>query len=594
MIISSFFAFQSCPLRKGLDVLSVSKNEGGSTRSFVDALRTTIDGETLGYYEIPAESPTLNAAAIIPDEDEFDVCVPSVYRQAGGGGQASFNLIAARRTNYIIVKDKNIGYYVGFFASFKGITHTTENPFTEPQTPENCDVYIFHIERDAVNTAIQNGLIRGINGAAVLAARTDCADIKNKGFVGGVPFVNPIRNTKSATSKTPVEAVNAVRVMGLYTSTPQEGGDGGLGMVFWVQSQAIPYNGDSGTEDATQLDNFKRVYASFEYLSTCTRFLDTASNTVTWRIQLQKLYIIPDNYAYKFEYTKGRTVRAYFDNGTPAETLPYNLFNMWTPDGGCHYVEKALNAPSGWESTSSRITYTGVSLGTFQKRVEIPANEIAAGARILYGLSGEDLFITIKAGNSTTDITEAFVAPVLSNDAQQLLAAQKTSNAVSGVAAAVSVATGIITGNPIAAVGGVLSGAQLIGELSTQKTTPYTIEADSKAFKTLYGLDGWKTGTSGGIYWERVPTFNPLNIEQYGAAFGERFVETPIRDIQDVFVNGTGDKNCLYFKLSGGVLDALVDSDDGVKILTAFQDGVRVWKDWRKMRLCDYGHYGHA
>lgn len=589
MIANRFFAFQSCPLRKGLDVLSVSTNERGEPLSFVDALRTTIDGETLGYYIIPVDSPMLNAAAIIPDEDEFDICVPSAYRRSGGEGQVGFSLIAAKRTNYIIVKDKNLGYYVGFFASFKGITHTTGT-----QTPENCDVYIFHLERDVVNTAIQNGFIQGINGAAVLAARTDCADIKNKGFVGGVPFVNPVRNTKAATSKMPVEDVTAVRVMGLYTSTPQAGSEGWPGEVFWVQSQAIPYNGDSGTEDATQLDNFKRVYASFEYLSTCTGFVDTASSAATWRVQLQKLYIIPDNYAYKFEYTQGLTVRAHFGHVGEAGNLPYNLFNMWTPDGGCHYVEKALNAPSGWESTSSRITYTGVSLGTFQKRVEIPANEIAAGARILYGLSGEDLFITIKAGNSTTDITDAFVAPILSNEAQQLLEAQKTSNAVSGVAAAVSVATGIVTGNPLAAIGGVLSGAQLIGELSTQKTTPYTIEANSKAFRTLYGLDGWKTGTRGGIYWERVPTFNPLNIEQYGAAFGERFVETPIRDIRDVFVNGTGDKNCLYFKLSGGVLDALVDSNDGVKILTAFQEGVRVWKDWRKMRLCDYGHYGRA
>lgn len=574
MVISRLYLYERCPLRKGADVLAIRKNPSGHVYGFSENIGEVISGERLTVRDIPINTGDM----IIPEEEIFDICILSEYTQ--NGVQVIIPTQAARRVNYVIAVESGSGYEVGFFATLKGVDHA-----------DGGEVFIFNFERDTVNTAMQNGEVTAINGAVVLSAKIDCADVQNSGAITGAePTPLPIPNGGSASIKTPAVTADYVRVMGLFTSSKGAQVGEGVGEIFWLQSEKIPYNGDSGINDFSQRVNFEKLYKNYEYLSTCTAVIRTDATAAARRVSLQKLYIVPAELTEDFDIIGGgETVRVLFDGEANSGDLPYNLFYQWTPQNGCYYNEIELQAPADWTSKDGRATYSRITLGSFSKRIELKAYEAKNGARLLYGLSGEDLFITLKVGANTIDLTPDFVAPILSNEAQQLLAAQGTSNAVSGLAAGVSVVTGVITGNPLAAIGGLLSGAQLLGNMATQKTTPYTIEADSRAFRTLYGLNGRRGGTCGGLYWERLQNANFSDLRTFEAAFGEKFSALPIIGIKDVFLNGTREKNCLYFKISGGLIDGALSSESGRKVLEAFQDGVRIWKDWQKMRAANYG-----
>ena len=573
MIITNLYLYERCPLRKGADVLAIRKDESGRAYNFAQNL-STINGENLTVRNIPINTGDM----IIPEEETFDVCILANYTQ--NGAQVIIPTQAARRVNYVIAVESGSGYQVGYFATLKGIDHA-----------DGGEVFIFNFERDTINTALQNSEVNAINGAVILSAKTDCADVQNSGAITGAePTPLPIPDGGSVSITSPAVNVNYVRIMGLFTSSKGAQWGEGVGETFWLQSEKIPYNGDSGAAgDPLAIISFKKIYAQYEYLSTCTGVVSTDATAAAWRVRLQKLYIVPAELTYSGETISGNTVRVLFDGDTNAGELQYNLFYKWTPEAGVYDNEIKLQAPADWTNKDGRATKSRITIGSFSKRVELKAYEAKNGARLLYGVTGEDLFITLKAGANTIDLTPDFVAPILSNEAQQLLAAQGTSNAVSGLAAGVSVATGVITGNPLAAIGGLLSGAQLLGNIATQKTTPYTIEATSRAFRTLYGLNGLLRGTRGGVYWECLQNANSIDLRTFEAAFGEKFSALPIIEIKDVFLNGTGDKNCLYFKISGGLIDGALSSESGRKVLEAFQDGVRIWKDWQKMRAANYG-----
>jgi hypothetical protein len=583
------FLYTRCPLRKGLDVLAPKKHANGVEMNFFEMLDEVIDGGRIPRFSVDLGANP--AARVIPDRNDFELTISADISPNNAAG-VNYALIDA--INYALI-DHREGVapfpqdFTGFFVTLRQVINDEQG---------NARGYVFAFERDTLNTAIMQRRVLGINGGNVLIAKTDAQDVAQSGVLtGAAPIVAPVLQDASPAEAQPARNITGVRIAALFAESIGTSSAQTPVGVFWVVSDVIPYDGDSGTTDAAKKEAYKKLVYQYGYLSTCSRIYIRPHGETGGghpRVDAVKIYIVPELFfPTPVEGVDGVTTGfASFALTGGSESgegaLPYNNFFVLR-DGLPRHGQTALLPPTGWNSKDARKRFTKMSIGAPSKRVEIDAANIEAGARLYWGLCANQYYINIVAGEKVIDITEDFETPVLRDTARQIAAANATGVAVSGVASAVSIAAGVATANPMAIIGGALSAARLIGEQASLRGTPQSIEAEAKAFRTLYNARSYNGGTSGGIYWERYPTRNAQILGRYTAAFGEKFTYTPVLGISDVFTNGTREHNCLYFKIAGGVIDGDVSAEDGAEVLEAFQDGVRLWKDWRKMKLADYG-----
>lgn len=581
MYVNRIFLYSRCPLRKGLDVLAPKNNANGDMSLF-DLLNETIDDGRIPRFSVELGSDA--AARIIPDTGTFELTISA--------GWVDFDNQMAAMINYATVDEGSGSFlsydWTGFFVSLRQTLHDAGG---------NVSGYVFAFERDVLNTTLQKRRVFGINGGNVLIAKTDAQDVAQSGVLtGAAPIVPPVLQDASPAEAVPARSITGVRIAALFAESVGTTETGTPSGAFWVVGDVIPYDGDSGTTDVTKKELYKKIVYQYGYLSTCSRIYMYQSGDIAAahpRVNVVKAYIVPEQF-FPTPAVGVDGVRDCYASFSAVDyagdaNLPYNKFYALA-DGLPRHGQTALLPPTGWDSKDARKQFAKMSIGSLSKRVEIDAANIEAGARLYWGLCANQYYINIVAGGKVIDITEDFETPVLRDAARQIAAANATGVAVSGVASAVSIAAGVATANPMAIIGGALSAARLIGEQASLRGTPQSIEADAKAFRTLFNARSYNGGTRGGIYWERYSTRNAQILGRYAAAFGEKFTYTPVLGISDVFSNGTRTHNCLYFKIAGGVLDGDVNTEDGAEVLEAFQDGVRLWKDWRKMKLADYGN----
>jgi hypothetical protein len=589
------FLYTRCPLRKGLDVLAPKKHANGIEMNLLEMLDEEIDERKIPRYSVDLGANP--AARVIPDGDRFEIVISHDLPPNG-----------ARAVNYAVVDHSGgVGFlpqdFAGFFVTLRQVINNEQG---------GVRGYVFEFERDTLNTVIQKRQIFGINGANVLAGRTTAQDVAASNVLcRPSPLLAPVANG-GATSRPAAlfqwwHVPDSVRVIALITTDEPRKYTENIPIVGakWLVSEEIHYSGLGGNfgNDITAEEDFISALRIYGYLATSNYLYGLGpqgnwDGTVGPRMKTQKIWIVPTRFLPPLNNLSEKRFFCTWEGTTSDidDALPNNSFallpNSYGVQRGTLLAEFPFSEtlPNGqlWKSEAGRRDFCDFSVGTPFTRLKCGLNE--GSARLDFSISPTGYSITLTAGGVTKEISQDFEAPLFTDLAKELKAQNKTSTAISAIASAGAIIGGVATGNALAVYGGALSAAQLIAKNADAERQPLTIDIENGgAFATLWGQAGSNAGQRGGLYWQCTATANAQALGRYLAAFGERFENTPALNLNDIFVNGTRGFNCLYFKISGGVLDGDVNAEDGAEVLEAFQDGVRLWKDWRKMKLADYG-----
>lgn len=225
-------------------------------------------------------------------------------------------------------------------------------------------------------------------------------------------------------------------------------------------------------------------------------------------------------------------------------------------------------------------------VGTALKRIKLPKNEKSDFIDIeiqFVSTPNPDLIIIINSIN-TLSIIDDFSCTIGLSEFSQYLATNKMGIALSGISSVVGVGASVVSGNPLAAVAGTLSGLQSVNEIYKASMAPDTVHEGNGNVAITFALYPHEDGSkSRGIGIFICKGEKQIQLDNYFVAFGGE-CSGKYQTIADIIATD-GDKS--VYKNSGFFyqFSYIESGNDGTlggsaymnKIADMFTNGIRIY-----------------
>lgn len=587
MQVKYLFLYIDTPLRRGADVLARD----------LDGLTGALG--TAGRIPIITPENTSPYERVIPDTDNFELNISRYYADGETGATIEIPLNYPPAINYAVAIDDH-GKQTGFFVSYNGNVKASDyypaSSYIPKGQPPNTDLYIFTFERDVINTAMQSYGMRAILGGNLLEGARDCQDVQTARARGlqvdfSRPFPVELEPAESG-FKSSYSITGGYVVAGLFRESLTKSifatkvqADDVTGLV-WLFSDVIT----AGTSYDAGI--VRTISKRFGFLSSAMAFRGEGEN---WKDDIQitnvKMYILPLEFAFglinsvpdKEGHGGYGGARAEVKVGDAVDVDKTNFFSLRA--SGTYTRRTVTEIPQEYKDRDAGV----VTFGTFHERIPLDGSrgENAVETITTITPNGFSLYVTI--GGKTRNLSHFFECSIGTKDTQAITAQEAIGYAVRGVGSIGATVAGAYTGNALAVGGGILSGAGLLAELATGKSDGGVAVGGGNAFETIFSQWQRNDECRHGLYFGLRRYQNAKNVRELVSAYGEKTNASPIIDITHAFgLDGTGGKNCLYFKIAGGAIRGFINAEDGAAVLSQFQNGIRIWKNVDLMERMEY------
>ncbi len=314
------------------------------------------------------------------------------------------------------------------------------------------------------------------------------------------------------------------------------------------------------------------VYTLYKYAGiagAAINFANKLKSQTAWgnaRATIQNVYLLPSSMV----------------NTTNAENtqIDYALFDQDQMNPSASYLEDRIFYLASYVTTTKRINVDAfaitnqATIGTPFTRIKLEQlGRITAqqSVNIECKIGGDTLRVYIKTGADVVDVTQDFEYLIKKNEANAYWQENKSAIALQSLATAGTLAVGVVSGNPLAIGGALLSGAQQIAQISQNlKQAPQIAGGGYADITILYG----------GIYVELLPAQNLDAINSALLTQGVQTLTNIAGPWEDFFFLETTNKRHFLRVENMYIKGAPQDATDEIRKM--FANGLTIYTDYNE------------